>query len=443
MNEDLRKWFSQKWVDISRKKKGGGHPPCGASADKGVRAKDSSKKYPKCVPANKAKNMSKKQKKSAVTRKRRAPNEPGSPDFVKTDVKKESWENWKPRRGKVYPGGAPSNNAPENPEPMGGAIAFEKNRKEVLALKEMIKHIVQDLLKEEEKKTPKLGFGRANPPARPPAQVSAEGIPTEDPNEISDSELQNIFAANDFADHNIQKIAYKFYKILDRGESSKYADIVDNLPNIEKFNSIINKLEQPRVARGIPAEEKTKIKTIVGKLSSGIEAELEKREREKLFKQPAPAPTSVTSPKKQKTIETKNVTKAVNYVGSKDIKDSFAELVQHWKQSGKDQGEISKLINTITRDILTPNFEEGKSTTETALDIRNAINNPKYSGKEMPYLGAPKISPQQQGFGSRVKGLLGLNEEQAKQLMERYDIRTESDYDIFIEAIALVLKEGN
>jgi len=90
MDEDLRQWFKQKWVDISRKKKGGGHPACGASANKGARAKDSSKKYPKCVPANKAKNMSKKQKKSAVTRKRRAPNEPGSPDNVRTDAKKES-----------------------------------------------------------------------------------------------------------------------------------------------------------------------------------------------------------------------------------------------------------------------------------------------------------------------------------------------------------------
>jgi len=28
----LRKWFKEKWVDISRKTKSGGHPPCGASA---------------------------------------------------------------------------------------------------------------------------------------------------------------------------------------------------------------------------------------------------------------------------------------------------------------------------------------------------------------------------------------------------------------------------
>ena len=32
----LGKWFDEKWIDISRKDKSGKHPPCGASAKKGV-----------------------------------------------------------------------------------------------------------------------------------------------------------------------------------------------------------------------------------------------------------------------------------------------------------------------------------------------------------------------------------------------------------------------
>ena len=32
--ENLRNWVKQRWVDISRTKKGGGHPACGASAKK-------------------------------------------------------------------------------------------------------------------------------------------------------------------------------------------------------------------------------------------------------------------------------------------------------------------------------------------------------------------------------------------------------------------------
>lgn len=66
----LTRWFKEKWVDISRKKKSGGHPPCGASAGSKAR-KGGKRAYPKCVPASKAASMSSKQKKSAVTRKRK------------------------------------------------------------------------------------------------------------------------------------------------------------------------------------------------------------------------------------------------------------------------------------------------------------------------------------------------------------------------------------
>ena len=66
----LTGWFREKWVDISRKKKSGGHPPCGDSAGSKAR-KGGKRAYPKCVPASKAASMSSKQKRSAVTRKRK------------------------------------------------------------------------------------------------------------------------------------------------------------------------------------------------------------------------------------------------------------------------------------------------------------------------------------------------------------------------------------
>ena len=65
-NENLRKWFSDRWVNIGKKKKGGGHPPCGTSGKK--------RGYAKCVPASKAARMTKKQKASATRRKRAAQN---------------------------------------------------------------------------------------------------------------------------------------------------------------------------------------------------------------------------------------------------------------------------------------------------------------------------------------------------------------------------------
>jgi len=66
VNEDLRKWFKQKWVNIGKKDKSGKHPECGTSGDK--------KGYAKCVPASKASSMSKKEKESATRRKRSAQN---------------------------------------------------------------------------------------------------------------------------------------------------------------------------------------------------------------------------------------------------------------------------------------------------------------------------------------------------------------------------------
>ena len=65
-NENLRKWFKDKWVNIGKKDKSGKHPPCGTSGKK--------RAYAKCVPASKARSMSKKDKESATRRKRAAQN---------------------------------------------------------------------------------------------------------------------------------------------------------------------------------------------------------------------------------------------------------------------------------------------------------------------------------------------------------------------------------
>jgi len=92
VDESLRTWFKKRWVNIGKKKKGGGHPPCGTSGKK--------RGYAKCVPAAKAARMTDKEKKSAVRRKRAAQNKAGrggtsslkgggkKPIMVKTKAKK-------------------------------------------------------------------------------------------------------------------------------------------------------------------------------------------------------------------------------------------------------------------------------------------------------------------------------------------------------------------
>ena len=77
INEDLAVWFGTKkkpkgskqpkgpWVNICRKKEGGGHPPCG-------RPEADSKGYPKCRAAGVAAKMTDAQKTAACSQKRRA-----------------------------------------------------------------------------------------------------------------------------------------------------------------------------------------------------------------------------------------------------------------------------------------------------------------------------------------------------------------------------------
>lgn len=87
LEKDLRRWFKEKWVDVSRKNKDGSHPPCGRDE-----AKTDSKGYPKCRPSKKVssktpkttKGMSQSDKKAATRRKRSKPQGVGGkPTMVK------------------------------------------------------------------------------------------------------------------------------------------------------------------------------------------------------------------------------------------------------------------------------------------------------------------------------------------------------------------------
>ena len=101
IKEDLAVWFGTKkkpkgskqpsgpWVNICRKKEGGGHPPCG-------RPEADDKGYPKCRAAGVASKMTDSQKKSACQQKRNAEKtNPKSgtgnkPKMVHYEPKKES-----------------------------------------------------------------------------------------------------------------------------------------------------------------------------------------------------------------------------------------------------------------------------------------------------------------------------------------------------------------
>jgi len=412
MNEDLRKWFKEKWVDISRKKKSGGHPACGASADKGVRAKDSSRKYPKCVPANKAKSMSKKEKQSAVRRKRRAPNEPGSPDNVKTKVQKENWEKWHPSKKEVYSHGIPSNNAPENPEPMGGAIAFEKSREEVLS---QLKEYIQYLIKE------------ATMPARP-AAMRGFGTPQQDPGSTDESVINDINDAIPLLNReekeltpeqkrNLENFVVKYaYDTIGTKKTPMYRqedlDRLSDSAGYGNFTGIINDKIPNMTEKG-------------GQIFSALELYDGKR----AFagrKQPASAGMKVSSSPKQQSVD---VSKTVEVLKSKEVQDAIQGYIEKLKAAGVSSPEISKRIADLG-GMIDPNYP-------TAL-AASTIN-----GLDPRYLGPPQVSPEEKNVFQKVKGFFGLNEEETKQLMESYNIRTQKDFDILVEAVVqVILKEG-
>ena len=80
------KSYKQEWVDIGSKKKEGSFSKCGRSEQK----PDSKRKYPRCVPLDKARGMSEGQRRSAVKRKRAvAQGVGGKPTNVKTFAKRK------------------------------------------------------------------------------------------------------------------------------------------------------------------------------------------------------------------------------------------------------------------------------------------------------------------------------------------------------------------
>lgn len=102
LKEDLAVWFGTKkkpkgskqpkgpWVNICRKKEGGGHPPCG-------RPEATDKGYPKCRAAGVASKMSDAQKRAACQQKRKAEKKDPKPGTGN----KPTMTSYKPRKESV------------------------------------------------------------------------------------------------------------------------------------------------------------------------------------------------------------------------------------------------------------------------------------------------------------------------------------------------------
>lgn len=80
--KDLREWFAEEWVDISRPLPGGGFAPCGRPDG------SSRRRFPKCLPKAKAMRLTEAERQRLINRKRRTGlPEDGAPVMVSNEIK--------------------------------------------------------------------------------------------------------------------------------------------------------------------------------------------------------------------------------------------------------------------------------------------------------------------------------------------------------------------
>jgi hypothetical protein len=89
--KDLREWFAEEWVDISRPKKEGGYEACGRPTE-GMSAAEYRQAYPKCLPKARAMKLTEAQRLKLIRRKRRGGlPEGGAPVMTSSETKSYRW----------------------------------------------------------------------------------------------------------------------------------------------------------------------------------------------------------------------------------------------------------------------------------------------------------------------------------------------------------------
>lgn len=85
--KDLREWFAEEWVDISRPKDGGGYEVCGRPTE-GMTQDEYRSAYPKCLPKARAMKLTEAQRLRLIRRKRRSGlPEDGAPVMTSSETK--------------------------------------------------------------------------------------------------------------------------------------------------------------------------------------------------------------------------------------------------------------------------------------------------------------------------------------------------------------------
>lgn len=329
---------------------------------------------------------------------------------LKRKLKKRSKKN---KSTSAYKNGLPSNNAPGNPKPMNGAIAFEKSRESVLSqLKEAIKILVEAEINQKTV-APSGRRGKVSAPgaskvdATAPTLLSAEQPSKKAPpaTPITTQEfgaLQNIFKDGVFDENDLNNVHYYFYKMLINKQVPKFTTQIEAFPNMEKFNS------------AVLASNSDDLQAIVAKVASMNEFQLGELEGAK--KKEIGDPTIPN--KKDPTVD---VTSAVQQLGSRKGKEDFQDRVAEYQDKLKQAG-----MKPNTAQWMTAMMPANKQANETEAQAAERIAR----------LASPVINKEQpKSMLQKIGGRLGLNEVQTIVFLKENNIKTPEGLRVLVKII--------
>jgi len=337
-------------------------------------------------------------------------------EFMAIQPKRKMKRRTKGKSTSAYKGGLPSNNAPGNPKPMGGAVAFDKSRENVLGqLKEMIRALVREQVEKgtvagggkrgkiATPSTPVASQVDATAPTLPQAGPAPKKAPPATP--ISAQEfaaLQKIFEAGVFDENDLNNVHYYFYKMLINKQVPKFTTQIETFPNMDKFNS------------AVLGSDNVNLQTLIAKIASMNELHLGELEGTKNKEVGDSTPTA----KKNTTVD---VTSAVKQLGARKNKEDFQDAVKAYEEKVKQAG-----VRPNTAQWMTAMMPATKKPAETE----------EQAAARIAQLPPPVVAgPEKQSMFQKIGSKLGLEENEVAEFLNEHNVKTAEDLRILIKII--------
>lgn len=302
----------------------------------------------------------------------------------------------------VYGNNLPSNNAPGNSKPMNGAVAFEKNRAQVLSqLKEVIRSLVLEQIEENEGVVETTTDTNLTP-------------------EMFKTKFDNIKTGNEVFNKNDEDAIVDF--LIDNNGDTLSKTIID-------FTE-----EQYDVIRALANNPGKMPEKAWAKLQHKLEVADADRSHKK----------SGLSRDKQinASLDARGVykTKAQQIGQLPKLSDTFTQQVGQYYQQIANSDLPNETKEKLKNDIAKAQMTPGKSEATKIQDIENIVNST--AGEDIFAAAAQRTArpiagpaPQQPSLISRARKAIGLEEAEMAEFLNEHNIRTERDLRVLIRII--------